>query len=184
MKIAVQHLPKALRGQELICLSISDTGTGMSPAVSERIFEPFYTTKSASEGTGMGLAMVFGFVVQCGGHIRVSSQVGEGTTFYIYLPTTREPSQMIFKAYRALPSHNRHRFTRFYAASPTSVMTKRKADWQDGNEVERTFLLVDDHADIRFIAKTYLELAGHQVFEAANPTDAIAWLSNATQPFS
>ena len=86
----LQHLPKALRHQEVVCLSISDTGSAMSLVVSKRIFEPFYTTKSALEGTGMGLAMVFGFVVQCGGHIRVSSQIGEGTTFYIYLPTTED----------------------------------------------------------------------------------------------
>ena len=170
----VQHLPKALRRQELICLSISDTGTGMSPAVSERIFEPFYTTKGASEGTGMGLAMVFGFVVQCGGHIRVSSQLGEGTTFYIYLPTTEEAitDDVQSLSGAAKPPANLRDATRQASQRNDGTINRLGKTENDGVHI----LLVDDHADIRFIAKTYLELAGHQVFEAANPDDAMAWI--------
>ncbi|MDA7591898.1 ATP-binding protein, partial [Pseudomonadales bacterium] len=153
----VQHLPKVLRRQDLICLSISDTGTGMSPAVSERIFEPFYTTKGASEGTGMGLAMVFGFVVQCGGHIRVSSQLGEGTTFHIYLPTTEEAITDDVQSLpgAAKPPANLRDSTRQAPQRNDETISGLGKTETDGVHI----LLVDDHADIRFIAKTYLKLS-------------------------
>lgn len=68
------------------CLSVADTGVGMDEIVMSRIFEPFYTTKNASEGTGMGLSIVKGIVDNHGGLIRVDSKSGEGTTFRIYFP--------------------------------------------------------------------------------------------------
>jgi PAS domain S-box-containing protein len=82
---------------EYVMVSVSDTGSGMSREVLQRAFDPFFTTKPIGQGSGLGLSMVYGFVRQSGGQVRIASAVGQGTTVRIYLPrsTTMEPAQTV-----------------------------------------------------------------------------------------
>ncbi len=78
-----------------VCLSVSDTGTGMSPETKARVFEPFFTTKEIGKGTGLGLAQVYGFAKQTGGGVRLRSAIGQGTTVSLLLPLAQHPSPAI-----------------------------------------------------------------------------------------
>jgi two-component system cell cycle sensor histidine kinase/response regulator CckA len=125
-------------------LSVTDTGCGMSEEVLAHVFEPFFTTKDAGKGTGLGLASVYGIVKQSGGHIEVSSKVGVGTTFRVYLPRIEEP--------------------RPETPSPDPCQVFK------GNE---TILLVEDEEAVRLLTKTVLEQCGYKVLEAVNGQYAV-----------
>ncbi len=128
-------------------LLLQDTGSGMTDEVKARIFEPFFTTKAEGKGTGLGLATTFGIVERSGGHIKVESEVGRGTTFKIYLPRTTEA-----------PETNR---------VPRRV---RAAEMPIGTE---TVLIVEDEPAIRNLAVRLLSRQGYHVLEAADGRQAI-----------
>jgi PAS domain S-box-containing protein len=134
-----------LQPGEYVQLSISDTGSGMPPEVRDRVFEPFFTTKEKGRGTGLGLAMVYGFVKQSGGHITIYSEVGHGTTFNLYFPRIDG------------------------VAAGTSEKTKGYAD----PRATETILVVEDDARVRQLTITRLKLIGYQVLEAADGPKAI-----------
>ncbi len=121
-------------------LLLTDTGCGMPSAVMSHIFEPFFTTKDFGKGTGLGLATVYGIVKQSGGHIEVQSEVGQGTTFRIFLPGLE----------------NAHAAEAKPAAAPAV---------QRGTE---TILLVEDENGVRSMARQVLEQSGYTVLEAAD----------------
>ncbi len=123
-----------------VLLAISDTGHGMDRETQRRIFEPFFTTKAVGKGTGLGLAMVHGIVHQTGGHIGFSSEVGQGSTFTIYLPQAAE---------------------REITARPQ----KARVATPHGTE---TVLLVEDDAGVRALVGTILRKYGYTVLEATN----------------
>jgi two-component system, cell cycle sensor histidine kinase and response regulator CckA len=128
-----------------VCLSVTDTGCGMSPEIRAHLFEPFFTTKEPGKGTGLGLATVFGIVKQHGGTITVSSHVGEGTTFHVFLPAEETAGR-----------------------GSTQQTTMPKA--RGGTE---TILLVEDETSVRRLTRIVLERAGYHVLEAHNGVEAM-----------
>jgi two-component system sensor histidine kinase/response regulator len=133
---------------DYVRVSITDTGSGMSPEVKARIFDPFFTTKAIGKGTGLGLPMVYGTVQQSGGMIEVHSQLGQGTTFDLYFPRTAEPAD------------SRQAFT-------TAVLDHR------GTE---TVLLVEDEPALRDLAEQALRGYGYQVHAVATGAEALEWV--------
>jgi PAS domain S-box-containing protein len=122
-----------------VVISVSDTGHGMDEETQSRVFEPFFTTKEKGKGTGLGLSTVYGIVKQSNGYVYPQSDVGAGTTFYIYLPRVEEPTQ---------------------EASPTA---KSQEDGKGGCE---TVLLVEDEESVRELVRETLSMHGYRVLEA------------------
>jgi signal transduction histidine kinase len=91
---------------QYMMIAVTDTGCGMTPEQIERAFEPFYTTKPEGQGTGLGLSQVYGFVKQSGGHVKIYSELGHGTSVKIYLPRVRQNEDQVA---RPAPRHGRMR---------------------------------------------------------------------------
>ncbi|AMK26251.1 PAS domain-containing protein [Sphingobium sp. TKS] len=134
-----------------ICLSVSDTGTGMDAETMSRAFEPFFTTKPIGSGTGLGLSMVYGFARQSGGHVHIHSTPGMGTTVAVYLPRNG----------RAVMAE----------ASPALLSA---APYAQGSE---TVLVVDDEASIRMLIIEALADLGYDVLEAPDGPTAMELLA-------
>ncbi|MET4207683.1 ATP-binding protein [Bradyrhizobium sp. LA2.1] len=134
-------------------IEIADTGTGISQAILERIFDPFFSTKDVGKGTGLGLSMVFGFVKQSGGGIKVTSEEGRGTIFTIYLPKAE-----------------------------TSTLRPAGYDERKVVGGTETILCVEDDRDVRQYVTVQLESLGYKVISAANATEALAIVADGT-PF-
>ena len=132
---------------QYVLLAVSDTGTGMSPEMAERAFDPFFTTKEVGKGSGLGLSMIYGFVKQSGGHVRIYSEEGEGTTVKIYLP----------------------RATHEVAPEPAAE-AKPKAPEGRGEIV----LVVEDDPEVRTLTIVLLQNLGYATLDAQSGLDALA----------
>jgi PAS domain S-box-containing protein len=128
-----------------VMIAVSDTGTGIPPALLERVFEPFFTTKEVGRGTGLGLSMVFGFVKQSGGHVNIYSEEGHGTSVKIYLPRATGLQQ-----------------------TPAEVLVS--GNIEGGTE---TILVVEDDAMVRRYVMTQIQSLGYSTLEASNASEAL-----------
>jgi CheY-like chemotaxis protein len=129
-------------------LAVSDTGSGMSKEVQDKVFEPFFTTKEVGKGSGLGLSMVYGFVKQSGGHIRIYSEEGHGTTIKLYLPPGRGQKGTII--------------------APAAPLT-------GGSE---TILVVEDDELVRNFVTTQLQSLGYKTIDAADGPTALTSVTN------
>lgn len=150
---AREELPKEIvaNGLEVgrwLHINFSDSGSGMTEETRSRIFEPFFTTK-LGKGSGLGLAMAYGFVQHCKGHIEVASELGAGTQFHLYLPLSQAPTE--------LP-----------ALGSAPIV-------EGGSE---RILLVDDELELLDITKNQLLDLSYEVVAASNAEDALIILSN------
>lgn len=129
-----------------VMFAVSDSGPGIPPEIRDKVFEPFFTTKDVGKGTGLGLSMVYGFVKQSGGHIKLYSEQGQGTTFKIYLPRAEQE-----------------------AAASAQQSATAKID--GGSE---TILLVEDDPTVRRSVDTQLRSLGYKTILASNAAEALS----------
>jgi PAS domain S-box-containing protein len=131
---------------DYIAVTVTDSGTGMSPEILERVFEPFFTTKDVGHGSGLGLSMVYGFIKQSRGHVKVYSELGHGTSIKLYLPKSDD-------------------------AVGTAVDASAKNDANLGGR--ETILIVEDEATVRQVAVRMLESLGYKVHQAEDGMAAL-----------
>jgi PAS domain S-box-containing protein len=139
--------PEVLPGP-YVMLAVSDSGTGMSKEVQDRVFEPFFTTKEVGEGSGLGMSMVYGFVKQSGGYIRIYSEEGHGTTIKLYLPPARRQTE---------------------AAAPAAAPLLR--GWE-------TIMVVEDDSLVRNFVAAQLQSLGYKTVAAADARAALVIIDN------
>jgi two-component system NtrC family sensor kinase len=147
---------EAFPSGQYVMLAVSDSGAGMSREVIERAFEPFFTTKPAGMGTGLGLSMVYGFIKQSSGHIKIYSEVGEGTTIKLYFPRIGEQT--------ALPDWS----------ADQRVAARSEASFKGTEAV----LLVEDDEDVRRFASEVLTEHGYTAHAASDAPSALRVLDS------
>jgi PAS domain S-box-containing protein len=132
-----------------VMLAVSDSGGGMPAEIRDRVFEPFFTTKEAGKGSGLGLSMVYGFVTQSGGHIKIYSEQGQGTTIRLYLPPARGPAEK--------------------TVGPPEPVSR------GGTE---TILVVEDDMMVRNFVTAQLQSLGYETVTARDSRAALAYVAS------
>ena len=145
----------AIEAGQYVLIAVADTGAGMAPEVIAKAFDPFFTTKGAGKGTGLGLSQVYGFVRQSGGHVKIYSELGVGTSVKIYLP-------------------------RLYGEAAATEQAKRLATVHRGLRSE-IILVVEDEERVRALSVEALRELGYGVVEASGPRQALRMLDEGQQ---
>ncbi|WP_454883237.1 CHASE3 domain-containing protein [Sphingomonas oryzagri] len=141
-----------VKAGQYVMLSVTDTGTGMEPEVIERAFDPFYTTKGVGRGTGLGLSQVFGFVKQSDGHVKIYSEIGQGTTIKIYLP-------------------------RYTGSDSEGADRRTHSESIPMGRSDEIILVVEDEERVRHVSVDALRELGYTVIQASDGTQALEQLS-------
>jgi CheY-like chemotaxis protein len=134
-----------VKSGQYVLIAISDTGAGIPAELLDKVFEPFFTTKASGKGTGLGLSMVYGFVKQSGGHIKIYSETGHGTTIKLYLPRSTE-------------------------TAPGAIETAAVEATEGGTEL---ILVVEDDALVRNYVIAQIQSMGYRTVSAANAEAAL-----------
>jgi CheY-like chemotaxis protein len=142
-----------------VTIAVGDTGCGIPDELLGKVFEPFFTTKDTGQGSGLGLSMVYGFVRQSGGHVRIASEVGAGTTVKLFLP------RLAGEASGAAPPYTPRR------SEPTPAIPRARPG--------ETILMVEDNAEVRAYGATALRELGYRVIELADAQAALRVLEEA-----
>ena len=140
---------------QYLSLSVTDTGSGMSPEVISKAFDPFFTTKPIGQGTGLGLSMIYGFAKQSAGHVRIHSEVGAGTTICIYLPRYYGPAEL----------------------DEQQILAQQL----DAARAGETILVVDDEPTVRMLVTEVLSGLGYAVIEAGDSAAGLKILQSDAQ---
>ncbi|HVU25859.1 MAG TPA: PAS domain S-box protein [Opitutus sp.] len=151
---SLRHLPGADAAKNYHCIEVADTGTGMTAEVRQHIFEPFFTTKQGNQGTGLGLAVVYGIVTGHGGCLEVDTAPGEGSAFRTYFPDTE---------------------------STPAIAPGRTAENMDFPGGTESLIVVDDESALRSLLRSSLSRKGYRVDTASSGLDAIELVSDPAQ---
>ncbi|MDB5642706.1 MAG: hybrid sensor histidine kinase/response regulator [Hyphomicrobiales bacterium] len=143
--------PSEIRPGEYVCITVSDTGSGMAEEVLTKVFDPFFTTKPIGQGTGLGLSMIYGFVQQSRGHVSIDSVVGRGTSVTLYLPESKDEAELVLELHPGV--------------APTG----------DGEQV----LIVEDDPSVRLLVLDVLRELNYVGIEAASGLEALEILGTA-----
>ncbi len=157
IETANSHLDDAYAAREIgvragqyVCVSVTDTGTGMPPDVIARAFDPFFTTKPLGQGTGLGLSMIYGFAKQSEGNVKIYSEAGQGTTVKLYLP-------------------------RYHGEVEASAEVRGEAPRAERGE---TVLVVEDDSTVRALVIEVLHELGYRTLEAGDGTAGLRHLQS------
>jgi PAS domain S-box-containing protein len=150
-------------------LSVTDTGSGMTQDILEKVFQPFFTTKGPEKGSGLGLSMIYGFVKQSNGHIKMYSEVGHGTTVKIYLPRLRGTAKDITPS---LPTDLQKQLQRALGSFNTPA-----AETPAASAKKQLVLVVEDNPSVRDVAAAMIEEMGFEVITAQDGHEGLKFIT-------